>query len=270
MPLDASTEPRRIGSEGSAWVSRQTAVGIALAVAITLAWFALHLGLVFFYDWTPQTIALAPLFVAIQTWLCIGLFIVAHDCMHGSLAPFRPGVNRWFGRLCLFLYAAFSYDRLIGKHFAHHRHSGTADDPDFDEDHPDAFWPWYLRFIREYFSLREFAILTAILFTYVVLLGASVVNILAFFALPAWISSAQIFYFGTYRPHRVEEDGFADRHNSRSNEYSWFASLLTCFHFGYHHEHHLHPHLPWWKLPRARGSRGYAETKRPSEGLGAA
>ncbi|MFA9473554.1 MAG: fatty acid desaturase [Filomicrobium sp.] len=28
-------------------------------------------------------------------------------------------------------------------------------------------------------------------------------------------------------------------------------SLLTCFHFGYHHEHHLQPDVPWWRLPDA-------------------
>ena len=30
-------------------------------------------------------------------------------------------------------------------------------------------------------------------------------------------------------------------------------SLLTCYHFGgYHHEHHLHPGVPWWRLPGTR------------------
>jgi beta-carotene ketolase (CrtW type) len=30
------------------------------------------------------------------------------------------------------------------------------------------------------------------------------------------------------------------------------VSLLTCFHFGYHHEHHDTPWVPWWKLPAQR------------------
>ena len=33
---------------------------------------------------------------------------------------------------------------------------------------------------------------------------------------------------------------------------AWLASLLTCFHFGMHHEHHLSPNTPWWRLPEAR------------------
>ncbi|WP_201448975.1 hypothetical protein [Sinorhizobium medicae] len=44
--------------------------------------------------------------------------------------------------------------------------------------------------------------------------------------------------FGTYRPHRVGHIPFADKHRARSNEFSPLLSLLTCFHFGYHHEHH--------------------------------
>ncbi|MFG6592769.1 fatty acid desaturase [Sulfitobacter sp. 1A12157] len=32
--------------------------------------------------------------------------------------------------------------------------------------------------------------------------------------------------------------------------------LLTCFHFGgFHHEHHLHPAVPWWALPKTRVAR---------------
>jgi beta-carotene/zeaxanthin 4-ketolase len=84
------------------------------------------------------------------------------------------------------------------------------------------------------------------------LLGAPAVNVFVFWAFPALLSSAQLFYFGTYLPHRHDDDGFVDRHRARSSDYGWLTSLLTCFHFGYHHEHHLHPHLPWWALPAAR------------------
>ena len=70
-------------------------------------------------------------------------------------------VNLWAGRLALALYAGFSFDRLRPKHFDHHESPGTADDPDFSADHPAAFWPWYLAFFRQYFGLRELAVLTA-------------------------------------------------------------------------------------------------------------
>jgi len=234
---------------------RQATIGLALAAAIILAWLTVHVLAVFHYSWTGAGLLLAPVLVAVQTWLSVGLFIVAHDCMHGSLAPFRPGVNRWVGRLCLFLYAGFSFDRLIGNHFAHHRHAGTAEDPDFDEDHPRAYWAWFWTFFREYFGWRELVTLVVLTQVYLQVLGAPLTNTLAFWALPAILSAVQLFTFGTWLPHRETDDAFGDRHRARSNDYSWTVSLLTCFHFGYHHEHHSQPHMPWWRLPETRRAR---------------
>jgi beta-carotene/zeaxanthin 4-ketolase len=75
-------------------------------------------------------------------------------------------------------------------------------------------------------------------------------NIALLYGFPAITSSLQLFYFGTYRPHRHEAVSFADHHRSRTNDYGTLASLFSCFHFGYHHEHHLAPFVPWWGLPR--------------------
>ncbi len=237
-------------------VSGQALVGLSLAAAVISAWLVCHVYSMFFHRWTPLGIAAAPLLILVQCWLNVGLFIIAHDAMHGSLAPFRPRVNRAVGRLCLALYAGFSFDRLIGKHFAHHRHSGTSDDPDFHADEPRRFWPWYLAFMRRYFGLREFAVLMALLATYLFLLRVDPVNALVLWGVPAILSSVQLFYFGTYLPHRHEDDVFGDGHNARSNDFPPLLSLLTCFHFGYHHEHHDMPHLPWWRLPSARAQAG--------------
>jgi len=232
--------------------ARQTAIGLTLAALVAVGWLVLHVYSVFFHELTPLGLALAPFMVAALCWLNVGLFIIAHDCMHGSLAPGRPGINRAVGRVVLALYAGFSMDRLTPKHHLHHRHAGTADDPDFAEQHPTRFWPWYLTFFREYFGWREFGVLAVLLWSYILLLGASPVNALLFWGVPAILSSLQLFYFGTYLPHRHDDEPFADRHRARSNGYSLPVSLLTCFHFGYHHEHHSAPHLPWWKLPSAR------------------
>jgi beta-carotene ketolase (CrtW type) len=231
----------------------QTAIGLGLAGALVTAWLACHVYGMFFHRWTLFGVVIAPALILLQCWLNVGLFIVAHDCMHGSLAPFRPRLNRTIGRLCLGLYAGFSYDRLIAEHFAHHRHSGTPDDPDFHADEPRRFWPWYVAFFRRYFGIREFLILTALLATYLLVLRVPLANALLLWGVPALLSSLQLFYFGTYLPHRHEEEGsFSDRHNARSNAYPPALSLLTCFHFGYHHEHHDQPHVPWWRLPATR------------------
>ncbi|NJC06070.1 beta-carotene ketolase (CrtW type) [Sphingomonas kaistensis] len=231
---------------------RQTRIGLALAGAIILAFVALHVWSVFFLTLGGWNWALAVPVVATSTWLSVGLFIIAHDAMHGSLAPGRPRVNLLVGRLTLLLYAGFWMDRLRPKHFDHHKHVGTEGDPDFAADHPTRFWPWYLQFMVRYFGLREFLVLSVLVWSYVLILGAPLGNLLLFWALPSILSSLQLFYFGTFLPHRHEDDPFADEHRARSNDFGVVASLLTCFHFGYHREHHLSPGTPWWALPSKR------------------
>jgi len=244
-----------------------TLKGLALAVAIIGGWLAAHIYSVFFFQFTLESWPWAVGLVLINTWLSVGLFIVAHDCMHGSLVPFHPSINRAVGRICLILYAGFSFDELNRKHHLHHRHAGTHDDPDFHVHHrhagthddpdfhdrpPYGYWRWFGNFLAEYFSWRQFAHMTVRILVYVLVLGASVENALLLWWVPALLSALQLFTFGTYLPHRPERLPFSDRHRTRSNEYSWLLSLLTCFHFGYHHEHHLEPNVPWWRLPQAR------------------
>ena len=239
----------------------QATVGVVLAAGVVIAWFATHVVGVFAYSWGAHSIVTAPVLIALNCWLYVGLFIVAHDCMHGSLVPFRPSWNRAIGQLCLALYAGFVFDRLNQKHHLHHRHSGTEADPDFDARPPHGFLRWYVSFFMEYFGWRQFAFLSAVTALYLLVLEADYANVLVFWALPAILSSVQLFYFGTYLPHKPDAAPFTDRHRARSNEWSWLASLLTCFHFGYHHEHHLHPGEPWWRLPHVRSQhKGGQET----------
>jgi beta-carotene/zeaxanthin 4-ketolase len=239
----------RVGEESS----KGTATSLILAALVLGAWITIHISSIFLIDWTAKGLWLfAPVVIAVQTWLSVGLFIVAHDTMHGSLAPNHPLLNRFIGQFCVGLYAGFSYAKLYENHHAHHRHAGTADDPDFDEDHSSQFWPWYFNFFRHYFGWRELLVLTSIVVIYDFILGDRYPVLLVFWALPAILSSIQLFYFGTYRPHRIEDMPFGDKHRARSEDFSWALSLLTCFHFGYHHEHHDKPWVPWWKLPSVR------------------
>jgi beta-carotene ketolase (CrtW type) len=242
---------------------RQAGIGLALAAGVIVAWLAVHIGAVFLWRWSPAGAPLALLLVALSCWFSVGLFIVAHDCIHGSLAPGLPAVNRRIGRVCLVLYGGFDYDAVAAKHFAHHGRPGTSDDPDFHDGEPQAFWRWFARFFREYFGGRQAAIVLTVAAVYLLVLGARVENVLVFWALPALLSALQLFTFGTYLPHRRGEAAFADRHNARTNAYPVWLSFLTCYHFGYHHEHHLAPAVPWWRLPAARRARD-ASTARPA------
>jgi beta-carotene ketolase (CrtW type) len=226
---------------------------MSLATLIIAAWLCLHIFSVFFLE--PGNSLLSLILIAALTWLSVGLFIIAHDAMHGSLWPTNRRTGNRVGALALWLYAGFSFQRLLPKHHLHHRNPGSADDPDFAPDSPRQALAWYGRFMKTYFGPREMAIMVLRTAAYM-LLGARVENILLFFALPGILSSFQLFYFGTFLPHRHahEQDThhFADHHRARSNEFSYLASLLTCFHFGYHYEHHLQPGMPWWRLPAVR------------------
>lgn len=228
---------------------RETRTSIALAALVVLAWAALHVATVWFLDAPAHPlVALASLLGL--TWLSTGLFIIAHDAMHGVVAPGRPRLNAAIGQLVLWLYAGFSWRRLIVKHMAHHRHAGTEDDPDFG---PGSAVRWYAKFVRTYFGWRETMVLGGAVILYALILGGRWPYV-AFWAVPSVLASMQLFFFGTYLPHmpRGDED-FADRHNARSTRISDPLSLVSCFHFGgYHHEHHLYPHVPWWRLPSTR------------------
>jgi beta-carotene/zeaxanthin 4-ketolase len=237
-----TADPRRL----------QAAAGLALAAAIVASWLALHIYGAFFFDFEAQPLWLAAAIAAALCWLYVGLFIVAHDCMHGSLVPGRPRANWWIGQICVALYAGFSYGALHAKHMQHHRNSGTPDDPDFGHPQPAGFAAWYRQFMGEYTTVRQLAAMAAQSALYFLVLRADLLNAAVFWIGPAILSSVQLFTFGTYLPHRPDASGFADRHNARSNGYPVWLSLLTCFHFGYHHEHHLRPGEPWWRLPAVR------------------
>lgn len=230
---------------------QQTAMSMALATAILADWAVLHVVGIFAYE-LPGSLCLVAGVIVLQAWLSAGLFIIAHDCMHGSFAPGRPRLNRAVGTLCAALYACFAYRRLEANHFRHHRFAGTEHDPDFDARDPRGLVRWYLHFFGGYYTHAQLARITVVALVYMAL-GASLLNIAVFWAVPALLSSVQLFLFGTWLPHRHGDEPFADRHNARSTRLGSLASLVTCFHFGgFHHEHHLHPSTPWWALPQAR------------------
>ncbi len=234
------------------------ALGLILALLIALAWAAV-LGMALSSRWdSPAARAwLLPVLAGLG-WLQVGLFIVAHDAMHGSLAPAHPRLNRAAGRLALALYAGFAFDRFARAHQDHHRHPGSPLDPDFHPADP-RFLPWYLAFMRRYFGWREaFGLLAG---GALLALASSPLKAALFWWLPALFASLQLFTFGTWLPHRpgaARAEPLDDGHRSRSLHLPWALSLLTCFHFGYHLEHHQQPGAPWWRLPSLHRRRSRA------------
>ena len=230
----------------------QRMLGLVLGAVIAGSWLGIHFYAMFVFElsWNawPQVLLMA----ALQCWLSVGVFIVCHDAMHGSLAPGWQKINSALGAILLFLYAGFAWRKIRDAHFAHHKHTGKDGDPDFDTAHPTQFWAWYWTFFRRYFGWQSLLYVNTVVGIYLFVFDIPFMQIFLLYGVPALLSSLQLFYFGTYRPHRQGEGAFADGHNARSDNFSTLASLASCFHFGYHLEHHRRPDVPWWALPGAR------------------
>ncbi len=230
---------------------KHTAKGTTIALTIIGAWLA-SLAALLTVELSPWLIAPA---VLVQTFLYTGLFITAHDAMHGTVAPTNRRLNDLVGTVAVRLYALFSYAKLREKHWEHHDHPASEQDPDYHDGEHAGFWGWYANFLSNYVGLWQ---IVGMAVAYNVLhhvLGVSLMRLNVFWVLPALLSTLQLFYFGTYLPHREGEEGYADEHRATSNAYPVWLSFLTCYHFGYHWEHHENPGVAWWRLPKVRRER---------------
>jgi beta-carotene/zeaxanthin 4-ketolase len=194
-----------------------------------------------------------------RTFIQTGLFIVAHDAIHGSVIPKHQRLNHSIGRLAVTLYAFLDYQKLAVNHWQHHQQPGQAGDPDFHDCNGSI---WYLKFMKGYLSFRQIVIqffgLGTIFITLHFGFHAPVINLFLFWVLPIFVSTMQLFFFGTYLPHRPRSSDSAESshpknsHHATSSNYSLTWSFLTCYHFGYHWEHHEYPFLAWYDLPSVR------------------
>ncbi|MDF7817106.1 fatty acid desaturase [Runella sp. MFBS21] len=203
-------------------------------------WFLLHYPL-HFND------PLVYLFVLVQMHLYTGVFITAHDAIHGVVSPRYKSLNYWIGFISASLFAFNNFKTLSSKHHLHHKHAATPDDPDYHDGHPH-FFLWFIAFAKEYISIGQIVLMAI---TYNILkLWFPWENLVVFWMIPAVLSTFQLFYFGTYLPHRGEHHN--PPLNARSQSLNHLKAFLSCYFFGYHLEHHAYPYLPWWQLPKAR------------------
>ena len=61
---------------------------------------------------------------------------------------------------------------------------------------------------------------------------------------------------------RMPAAGYNNSHRAQSNAYSTLCSFITCYHFGYHWEHHEYPCVPWWQLPTIRKMKSFNHARR--------
>jgi beta-carotene/zeaxanthin 4-ketolase len=186
-----------------------------------------------------------------QTFLYTGLFITAHDAMHGSVAPNNLKLNNFIGALALRVYALFSFKKMTQTHWQHHRDPASTTDPDFHNGRSADPISWYFHFMGNYWSWTRFLCLVVTYHILHRLFGFAEMNLTYFWLIPAIASSLQLFFFGTYLPHQEPKGGYTSEYRARNIGWSTFWSFVSCYHFGYHEEHHKHPELPWWKLPES-------------------
>jgi len=235
-------------------MQKQSSQGVFIGITIILLWTAS------LYLFLSTALASLPLYstipaILVQTFLYTGLFITAHDAMHGLVAPKNKRLNNFFGMLCVILYALFSFKQLRSEHRKHHAYPGSDDDPDFHDGEHRGFRAWYFHFLKTYVTWQQIAGMAIAFNIMLHVFKIPQINLILFWVTPALLSTLQLFYFGTYLPHREPAGGYDNSHRARSNEFSVFWSFITCYHFGYHWEHHEFPYVPWWKLPTVRRQR---------------
>lgn len=228
-----------------------TLKGVGIALSIICTW-GISLIFCLSIDLSRADYLSIGIYLLIQTFLCTGLFITAHDAMHRSIAPRFPGLNDRIGSLALFLYLFFPYKKLLKNHWLHHRHPATDQDPDFHDGQYTHPVLWYFNFVKRYFGWSQVLGILVVYGMATWLLRVPQTNLFLFWVLPSILSSLQLFYFGTFLPHRELPTGYENRHRTRSNSLPTLLSFFSCYHFGYHEEHHEYPSIPWWQLAAIR------------------
>ena len=216
--------------------------GVLIGLTVISLWsISLFFLLQLEISWTNPMVYLA---ILVQTHLYTGLFITAHDAMHGLVSSNKK-VNHAIGWFSALLFSYNFYWKLFPKHHEHHRHVATDKDPDYHSS--NNFVIWYFSFVKQYVTIWQI-LLMAVSFN-ILKLFLPTENLIVFWMLPAILSTLQLFFFGTYLPHRGESE---NQHHSSSQSKNHLWSFLSCYFFGYHFEHHDSPGTPWWRLWREK------------------
>jgi beta-carotene ketolase (CrtW type) len=220
--------------------------GVMIASMVLCAWLA-HLWYSLEYASVGLFSPMMYFHIALQGYLSTGLFITAHDAMHGTVMRSNKG-NRIVGTLACFLFAGMSFRRLQKNHWAHHLHPADSDDPDYYPT--NNFFVWFAVFMFRYTTISQLIIM-ACMFN-ILLLRYNEIQVWIYWALPSLLGALQLFYFGTYRPHRTPHTHEMGKHRARTLKKNHLWALLSCYFFGYHLEHHASPSTPWWQLYRVK------------------
>ena len=227
--------------------TNKNSLGLVIAVSILALW-SVNTFISLSSDLNLISLWKLLILVLLQTFLNTGLFITAHDGMHGLIYPFKSSVNDFIASMAVNLYALFSYQELRQRHFLHHLYPATDKDPDYHRDSRSSFWSWYVEFMTKYMNYQQLLKLLLLILVMVYIAQISWFNLIFCWLLPLILSSLQLFTFGTFLPHRRLEKYLPSISEIKSLNFSPFWSFIACYNFGYHWEHHHYPNLPWWQL----------------------
>lgn len=218
-------------------------MGVIIAICIISAWF-IHLIFMLLYQPVSWLDPWLWTHMAIQTWLYTGLFITAHDSMHGTVSE-NKRLNFILGYISTWLFAGMYYPQLLKKHQLHHLYPGSDADPDYKTGN-QRFFVWWFSFLKQYITFWQILYM-AILFN-ILLIWFNEIQLILFWVIPSIAATFQLFYFGTFIPHHLPHTSDMLPHNSRTQKPNHFIAFISCYFFGYHYEHHHSPQTPWWKL----------------------
>lgn len=222
-------------------IVKESNKGVWYALLIHFLWWTcLIFAMTIEFSWRNPIVYLV---ILIQTHLYTGLFITAHDAMHSTVSS-NKSINKTIGTVSAILFSYNFYGKLNKKHHEHHRFVATDKDPDYHRGR-SGFWPWYLSFVRQYVSIWQILLMAV---SYNILkLWLPDQNLIFLWMMPAILSTFQLFYFGTYLPHKGSHSP-KNAQKSRSQSMNHLKAFITCYFFGYHYEHHISPGTPWWLL----------------------
>ena len=218
-------------------------MGIFIASSIIFIW-GIHLAYCLLFVEINLSSPLFYLHFFLQAYLYTGLFITAHDAMHRNISK-KQLVNKIFGTAASLLFAGLSYNKLLINHSKHHKSPGGNTDPDFYMESQN-FFIWWLVFLKRYTTIPQLLIMAAIF--NILKIWSSELTIFTYWVIPAFLGTLQLFYFGTYLPHKYPHTDSMRSHNARTQKKNHIWGMLSCYFFGYHLEHHESPGTPWWQL----------------------
>lgn len=146
----------------------------------------------------------AIVLIFLLTEMYTGVFITMHDCLHGSFF-FNRTVCSIYGHLCASVFMYNDYETVKRNHLLHHRYAGILGiDPDFyiPGTGGPKYIPWFFTFMKQYLSWPMFGFIGGTYWIVVIATNGNFLAPIAFYFVPAILSSILLFTFGTYLPHQ--------------------------------------------------------------------